>query len=71
MVDSKAAISQVRITTRVSHQLRRAPNNSDFLMVIRALRHELGKRIESVWVKGHQDEGDRNTRSLGPLRNTM
>ena len=26
-------------------------------MVIRALRHELGKRIESVWVKGHQDEG--------------
>ena len=55
LVDSKAAISQVRITTRVSHQLRRAPDNSDYLMVIRALRRELGRPIENVWVKGHQD----------------
>jgi hypothetical protein len=45
LVDSKAAISQVTITTRVSRQLRRAPNNSDYLMVIRALRRELGKRL--------------------------
>jgi hypothetical protein len=57
MVDSRAAISQVKITTRVSHQLRRAPNNSDYLMVIRELRKELGKPLEYVWVKGHQDDG--------------
>jgi hypothetical protein len=55
IVDSKAAISQVKVTTRVSHQLRRAPDNSDYLMVIRSLRRELGKPIETIWVKGHQD----------------
>jgi hypothetical protein len=55
LVDSKAAISQVKITTRVSHQLRRTPNNSDYLLVLRSLRRELGRPIETVWVKGHQD----------------
>jgi hypothetical protein len=59
MVDSKAAISQVlTIATRVSHRLCRAPNKSDYLMLIRALHKELGKPLESVWVKGHQDEGE-------------
>ena len=56
IVDSKAAISKVTVVTRVSHQLRRAPDNSDYLMVIRSLRRELGKPIEPIWVKGHQDE---------------
>ena len=55
ITDSKAAISKVTVVTRVSHQLRRAPDNSDYLMVIRSLRRELGKPIETTWVKGHQD----------------
>jgi hypothetical protein len=55
ITDSKAAISKVTVVTRVSHQLRRAPDNSDYLMVIRSLRRELGKPIETIWVKGHQD----------------
>ena len=57
VVDSKAAISQVTITTRVSHRLRRAPENSDYLLVIRSLRRELGRPIATEWVKGHQDTG--------------
>ena len=39
-------------------------------MVIRALRRELGKQIEHVWVKGHQDEGVRYDQ-LGHLPVTM
>jgi hypothetical protein len=57
VVNSKAAISQVTITTRVSHSLRRAPANSDYLLVIRALRKELGRPIKTEWVKGHQENG--------------
>jgi hypothetical protein len=59
IVDSKAAIATVTVTTRISHQLRRAPDNSDYVMVIGSLRREIGKPIEAIWVKGHQDETTR------------
>ena len=48
VVDSIAAISTVKITTRVSRKLRRAPDNSDYVMVIRLLRRELGKPILAI-----------------------
>jgi hypothetical protein len=66
---ARRMISEVKVTTRVSHQLRRAPNNSDYLMVIRSLCRELGKPIETIWVKGHQDN-DIHTKHSARPRNT-
>jgi ribonuclease HI len=54
--DSQAAISKVQFITRPSKRLSKAPEDVDYLTAIRELHKSLGGRLQTQWVKGHQDE---------------
>ena len=55
--DSKAAISRVDFITRNSHRTpRQVPEDHDYMTAIQELSKNLGRRIKTQWIKGHQDE---------------
>jgi ribonuclease HI len=56
ITDSKAAISKVTFITNSRNNLRRYPDDVDYITAIRELHRSLGgRKLRSTWVKGHQD----------------
>jgi ribonuclease HI len=56
LTDSKAAISKVEFITRRSHKISKAPEDHDYMTAIRELTISLSRRIQTQWIKGHQDD---------------
>ncbi len=57
LTDSKVAISKVTFVLRPSGQLRRYPDEIDYVTAISELYCALGrKNIKCKWVNGHQDD---------------
>ena len=56
LVDSTAAIKQVKTARRYKRICRRQPDNVDVISLIKDLSKELGRPMKIDWVKGHQDD---------------
>lgn len=54
VMDSKAAIATVTHQTSRMSSKRRQPSNTDYMGIIRDSTTKMRRRIEPVWVKGHQ-----------------
>ncbi|KAI2497149.1 hypothetical protein MHU86_17352 [Fragilaria crotonensis] len=62
-------MSNVDKHTKIQHHRRRQPENVDLLSQIRAMKCELGIRVSTKWVKGHQTAGSIGNQSPDVARN--
>lgn len=64
VTDSTAAITNVTKGTERIRKKRRQPSNADYLGIIQAETTTMRRRIQAVWVKGHQNNsGDQSNDS--------